>query len=97
MPFAALAKACEHVRFLEIEYSLRITVDLKSLCCVAGLFFGINVLRWSVEDNFLVDRRTHPDNVVWQAHNLVASSFGHLGEAFGLSLVFEGIAGEVYA
>lgn len=38
-----------------------------------------------------------PDNVVWKTVDSVASTFGHLGESFCLSLVLEGVAGEVDA
>jgi len=38
-----------------------------------------------------------PDNVVGQSIYAVACSLGHLGKAFCLGLVFEGVAREVYA
>lgn len=38
-----------------------------------------------------------PDNVIGKANDLVACSLGHLGESFGLSLIFEGVAWEVDA
>jgi hypothetical protein len=36
-----------------------------------------------------------PDNVVGKTNHLVACAFGHLGESFGLCLVFKGIRREV--
>lgn len=38
-----------------------------------------------------------PDNVVRETIHLVACTFGHLGEAFSLGLVFEGVGREVDA
>ena len=38
-----------------------------------------------------------PDNIVGQTVDLVACAPGHLGETFGLGLVFEGVGGEVDA
>lgn len=38
-----------------------------------------------------------PDDVVGQAVDLVVGALGHLGEALGLGLVLEGVAGKVDA
>lgn len=38
-----------------------------------------------------------PDDVIGEANDIVSSTLGHLGKAFGLSLVFKGIAWEVDA
>lgn len=46
---------------------------------VARFFFGINM----------------PDDVVWQADDLVSGPLSHFGEAFCFGLIFEGVAGEV--
>lgn len=49
--------------------------------CVAGLLLGVNV----------------PDHIVGETVDAVAGALGHLGEALGLGLVLESIAGEVDA
>lgn len=38
-----------------------------------------------------------PDDVIGQANDLITSSLGHLGKAFGLGLVFESIGREIDA
>jgi hypothetical protein len=38
-----------------------------------------------------------PDDVVGETDDLVAGSFGHLGETFCLGLIFERVAGEIDA
>ena len=38
---------------------------------------------------------TYPDNIIRQSHDLVSRAFRHLRKALRLSLVLEGIAGEV--
>ena len=54
---------------------------LARALCVAGLLLGVNV----------------PDHIVGETVHSVAGALGHLGEAFGLGLVLESIAGKVNA
>ena len=51
------------------------------LSCISGFLLGVNV----------------PDDVVLEPVDAIAGALGHLGEAFGLGLVFECVTGEIDA
>lgn len=37
-----------------------------------------------------------PNDIIWQANDLISSAVGHGRKALRISLVFKGVAGEIY-